>query len=440
MQDQIIKVVGLGKKYRIGERQKESTLVGKLLSALASPLRNLRRLRELRSADAAAGEGIHEALSDVSFAVRRGEVLGIIGHNGAGKSTLLKLLSRITSPSSGKAVLNGRVASLLEVGTGFHSELTGRENVLMNGILLGMGREEVRSKFDQIVAFSGVGAHIDTPLKFYSSGMKVRLAFAVAAHLDPEILIIDEVLAVGDLAFQQKCLAKMDDVRNSGRTILFVSHDMAAVEGLCDRCLLLQKGRLVFDGPVGEAVERYRRSVLERGSTIDLAARTERYGSEDYRFTDLTFNGGGAVYAGEPLKVSVAFYGKQPVEGMVLTVRLCRSYRDRVMMVDSKSQGINLRADAGDNTYHIVLPSLPVIPGNYLVELWANAAGTTLDGMFDAATLVVQQRPRPGVALKDYDVRNGYALAPSAEWHHRSARSQVQGEDVKAKADKAAAG
>ena len=207
------------------------------------------------------------ALRDVSFEVPEGEVLGIIGRNGAGKSTLLKILTRITTPTSGRAEIRGRVGSLLEVGTGFHPELTGRENVFLNGSVLGMKRQEIQTKFDEIVEFSGVEQFIDTPVKRYSSGMSVRLAFAVAAHLEPEILLVDEVLAVGDAEFQQRCLGRMEDLSNSGRTVVFVSHQMQAVAQLCDRAILLEKGSVVLDGPSGDVVAQYLQSV--GGSSLE---------------------------------------------------------------------------------------------------------------------------------------------------------------------------
>jgi len=233
-----------------------------------------------RSADAQPVAGDREerqdfwALREVSFEVSPGEVVGLIGRNGAGKSTLLKLLTRITEPTSGEAVINGRVGSLLEVGTGFHPELTGRENIYMNGTILGMKTREISAKFDEIVAFSELEQFIDTPVKRYSSGMYVRLAFAVAAHLEPEILLVDEVLAVGDAAFQKKCLGKMGDVSREGRTILFVSHNMKAIQTLCRRGILLDQGRLVFEGSAGEAIGRYHHLISQR----DVEAKAEGRG------------------------------------------------------------------------------------------------------------------------------------------------------------------
>ena len=245
----IIKAEGLAKHYRIGAVG-HTSLRDAIASAARAPLRSLRNKN-------GADENSIWALKDVSFEVAPGEVVGIIGRNGAGKSTLLKILSRITKPTAGRVALNGRVGSLLEVGTGFHSELTGRENVFLNGAVLGMTRREIENKFDEIVDFAETGQFLDTPVKHYSSGMTVRLAFAVAAHLEPEILIIDEVLAVGDIAFQKKCLGKMNEVAQHGRTVLFVSHDLSAINSLCERAMLLHQGSLIMDGPTRDVTSYY---------------------------------------------------------------------------------------------------------------------------------------------------------------------------------------
>jgi lipopolysaccharide transport system ATP-binding protein len=247
-----IRVENLGKRYRLGRRQEAyGTLRDTIASAAQMPWR---LLRERGRADKPAQIW---ALQDVSFEVRQGEVLGIIGRNGAGKSTLLKILARVTQPTTGLAEVCGRTGSLLEVGTGFHPELTGRENIFLNGAVLGMKKTEIRRKFDEIVAFAEIEQFLDTPVKRYSSGMYMRLAFAVAAHLEPEILVVDEVLAVGDAAFQKKCLGKMEKVAAGGRTVLFVSHNMVAVEDLCDRALWLHDGRIKAEGPVGKTVAEY---------------------------------------------------------------------------------------------------------------------------------------------------------------------------------------
>ncbi|MCA9108624.1 MAG: ATP-binding cassette domain-containing protein [Planctomycetaceae bacterium] len=258
-----VQVEGIGKQYQLGLREKANQTFREAIVGMASA--PLRRLKHLSGRDDA---GKFWALRDISFDVPEGEVLGIIGHNGAGKSTLLKILSRITEPTEGRATIHGRVASLLEVGTGFHNELSGRENVYLNGAILGMSKVEIARKFDEIVEFSGVERFLDTPIKRYSSGMKVRLAFAVAAHLEPEILIIDEVLAVGDAEFQRKCLGKMQDVATTGRTVLFVSHNMAAVESLCNRAILLESGEVLADDQTGVVVGHY----LEKGSNSSLSS------------------------------------------------------------------------------------------------------------------------------------------------------------------------
>ena len=262
--DIAIRIDNISKRYRIGTaEQSQDSLGAMIVNFLKSPVKNYRKYRSLYDfgdSDSQLeqdGDDILWALKDVSFDVRKGEVIGIIGRNGAGKSTLLKILSRITPPTSGCVEIRGRVSSLLEVGTGFHNELTGRENVYLNGTILGMRKAEIDRKFDEIVEFSGVEKFLDTPVKRYSSGMKVRLAFAVAAHLEPEILIIDEVLAVGDATFQRKCMNKMQDVGQAGRTVLFVSHSMPAVARMCDRVVLLNSGRVEMDGPTHDVVSAY---------------------------------------------------------------------------------------------------------------------------------------------------------------------------------------
>lgn len=259
MNTKSIIVDNISKRYRIGINENTSdSLAGTIATWIKYPLSNYKRLRRLSKFDEnGTGDDIIWALRDISFDVKEGDVLGIVGRNGAGKSTLLKILSRITDPTGGSVKIKGRVSSLLEVGTGFHPELTGRENVYLNGTIIGMSKKEIDKKFDEIVEFSGVKKFIDTPIKRYSTGMSVRLAFAVAAHIEPEVLIIDEVLAVGDIEFQRKCIGKMDEVGKSGRTVLFVSHNMSAVLSLCKSALLLEDGRCTAIGPTEQVVKKY---------------------------------------------------------------------------------------------------------------------------------------------------------------------------------------
>jgi lipopolysaccharide transport system ATP-binding protein len=261
-----IKIVKLGKRYRIGlKKEMHENLIGAFLSSLKSPFENYKKYRSLYRFDNMENindsnngqQDIIWALKEISLEIKKGEVVGIIGRNGAGKTTLLKILSKITSPSYGQAEIRGRISSLLEVGTGFHPELTGRENIYLNGTILGMTKKEVDQKFDEIVEFSGVEKFLDTPVKRFSVGMKVRLGFSVAAHLEPEILVVDEVLAVGDFDFQKKCLNKMENVGHQGRTVLFVSHNMQAVTRLCSRAILLEKGHIKADGSTSEVVSQY---------------------------------------------------------------------------------------------------------------------------------------------------------------------------------------
>jgi len=301
MSNVAVRVEGLGKLYRIGGKQERyRTLRDSLTDAVSAPFKRARSLLHGQAYGAAGLEETIWALKDVSFEVKHGEVVGIIGRNGAGKSTLLKILSRITEPTEGYADVYGRVGALLEVGTGFHPELTGRENIYLNGAILGMGRAEIDRKFDEIVDFAGVEKFIDTPVKHYSSGMGLRLGFAVAAHLEPEILVVDEVLAVGDAQFQKKCLSKMSDVANDGRTVLFVSHNMTAVKSLCTRGVLLSEGYIKKSGNIGEVIHEYQKGGRGESQTTN----TRRSVS----FSNVMFNGGSSriIDCTQPLEIQVS--------------------------------------------------------------------------------------------------------------------------------------
>lgn len=276
--DVVIRAEKLGKRYRIGQHRHYATLRDMLANAFTAPFLLFSYKHQFLQQNAESSENYIWALKDVSFEVRQGEVIGIIGRNGAGKSTLLKILARITEPTEGYAEVRGRAGSLLEVGTGFHPELTGRENIYLSGAVLGMKKREINKKFDEIVAFAEMEKFIDTPVKYYSSGMYVRLAFAVAAHLDPEILLVDEVLAVGDAAFQKKCLGKMGDVAKEGRTVLFVSHNMAAIENLCPKAIVLEEGHIIYSGDTRKAITTYL-EMAQTKSTKNNIRRTNRRGN-----------------------------------------------------------------------------------------------------------------------------------------------------------------
>ncbi len=284
MSEPIIKVEGLSKQYILNKSLEPETdlLTGKLIAGLRN-LKNAAKKKETQD---------FWALKDVSFDVKQGDRVGIIGRNGAGKSTLLKILSRITPPTKGRIELNGRIASLLEVGTGFHADLSGRENIYLNGSILGMTKREIDRKFDEIVAFSEVEQFLDTPVKRYSSGMYVRLAFSVAAHLESDVLIVDEVLAVGDSVFQRRCIDKMMAIANDGKTLFFVSHNLSSVSALCDRAILLDKGQLIADGSVSSTIEKYNNLYLLKGQKIDLTTidRTSGNGKQEIQFEWIEFD------------------------------------------------------------------------------------------------------------------------------------------------------
>lgn len=322
------------------------------------------------------------ALRDVNLEIERGDVIGIIGKNGAGKSTLLKVLSQITQPSTGRIEINGRVASLLEVGTGFHPELTGRENIYLNGTILGMTRKEVKAKFDEIVAFSGVEKFIDTPVKHYSSGMYVRLAFSVAAHLEPEILIIDEVLAVGDAEFQKKCLGKMQDVSDHGRTVLFVSHNLSALNSICDKGIVMNKGHVKYVGAIKPAIEFYLNdAALRFDRFLDLTKMERARGAQNLMFSSISFN-------------SDSFF---PYSAFDIELKLTQTNLNFIPeyvnfgfhIVDQLENQVyhlsNLFTDQGrapfssTNSYHFSMERLDLKPGVYLIWLWLEANGEEQD-------------------------------------------------------------
>ncbi len=362
--DVIIRVEGLGKKYVLGKNRSPGQHPV-LREALAEQFRApLRFLRSGRLSGSRKSEQEFWALRDLNFEVRRGEVLGVIGRNGAGKSTLLKILSRITEPTNGSVRLRGRVASLLEVGTGFHPELTGRENIFLNGAILGMRRAEIRSKFDEIVQFAEVSKFLDTPVKRYSSGMYVRLAFAVAAHLEPEILIVDEVLAVGDAEFQRKCLGKMQDVAKSdGRTVLFVSHNLAAVQSLSDTGVLLEQGRLVSQGDLGNVLDVYARK-LSLAQEITFRPVGDRPSITRVAVQSDELNNGNLVVevafeAPFPLRPPMVGLQIMTQQGTVVFSSNPRAYKTSVPLSSCAQGSLQVRADG-----------LPLRHGTYHLSVW----------------------------------------------------------------------
>jgi lipopolysaccharide transport system ATP-binding protein len=379
MSDIAIRVESLSKQYRIGARQEGyKTLRDQVAHGITSLFsRNGHQTRpnskfEIRNSKSDTIWALH----DVSFEIKPGEVVGIIGRNGAGKSTLLKILSRITEPTEGYVEIHGRVGSLLEVGTGFHPELTGRENIYLSGAILGMKRLEISRKFDEIVAFAEVEKFIDTPIKHYSSGMYMRLAFAVAAHLEPEVLLVDEVLAVGDADFQRKCLGKMENVAHEGRVVLFVSHNMAAVQRLCTRGCLIESGKLAFVDDVDKVVSFYLKSVQERADFVSLAERTDRSGNGSLRFTGVTlFNKHGEIVSvaqsGEELVIALDYTRTEEVaERAVVCLRFADAYGHGLFQCLSRSSHNGMLRLPLEGQVRCKIPRLPLLRGRYDVTVW----------------------------------------------------------------------
>ncbi len=383
--DIAIQARGLSKRYSLGQMSGGYDM---LRDALASRIKSLGR----------GGKEREEfwALRDVDLEVERGETFGIIGHNGAGKSTLLKILSRITPPTYGEADLHGRVGALLEVGTGFHPELTGRENVYLNGAILNMGRAEIDRKFDEIVEFADVARFIDTPVKRYSSGMQLRLAFSVAAHLEPEILIIDEVLSVGDLAFQQRCIGRMEAVAAEGRTVLFVSHNLTAVSNLCDRAMLLANGRMATMGDARDVITDYARHVGSSAGT-PLIDREDRRGSGELQFTEISFESAGrqtdSPVTGEDLDILLAYKtadGK-PLRNVSFGVLVLTHLNELMLHLSSPVTGTLLDEIPAEGVACCSIPRCPLPAGQYKLHIWAEIAEQPVDWIEFACELTVIQ-------------------------------------------------
>jgi lipopolysaccharide transport system ATP-binding protein len=409
MSNSVIQVEKLSKRFEIGERETHVTLRDAIARKFAAPFR----------ANGKRGTEVLWALSDVSFEVKQGDVLGLIGRNGAGKSTLLKILSRITRPTIGWAKVRGRISSLLEVGTGFHPELTGRENVFLNGAILGMSKKELVQKFDEIVAFAEIERFIDTPVKRYSSGMYVRLAFAVAAHLDPDILLVDEVLAVGDLQFQKKCMGKMQDVSSKGRTIIFVSHSMNSVATLCQSAILLEKGKVLFHSDnVLDVVRRYT-SPIEAAHTIDLSRHPNRI-SRTAAFQEISMvdEDRGPTHSFPPGAMVLIRLRVEPpnaIRSPRVSIGFTDARGERIFAIGTHIGGGIISSIDGPSTLCIRFTVPPLVPGEYTLDIgFYDRTGIPLDQIIGGAVMEVQRNGYLSM-LDEHNVYTGHIMVRS-EW------------------------
>ena len=397
-----ISVRGLGKSYQIGKKQTPSTAAEALLAWARNPVRP-------------AGTEEMWALRDVSFDIPRGSVVGLLGRNGAGKSTLLKLLSRITAPTTGEIRVAGRVASLIEVGTGFQPELTGRENIYLNGAILGMRRKVITQRFDEIVEFSGVERFLDTPVKHYSSGMYVRLAFAVAAHLDADILLVDEVLSVGDTEFQKKSLGKMEAVAHEGRTVLFVSHDMAALEALCDTGIIFGGGRLMSEAPIREALATYHQKVVRNAAPTGLAPYELGAEFKHLRSFDVVDASGNSIRTlamADPLQVRIVVEVDEPFDYPAFIVKINNTKGQRMLTLRSPRSDSAIPRLVGRSEITCNVGQLPLAPGEYGMSITLSRGVDEVEDVEPEIYFTV----RNADAFRDgWGFREGVAVAPS-DW------------------------
>jgi lipopolysaccharide transport system ATP-binding protein len=423
----VIEIRNIAKRYHLGEGAR---MYGSFREVLSRPLR--------RSAPKNA-DGVRKpadsfwALKDVSLDVQKGDTIGVIGSNGAGKSTLLKIISRITDPSSGHIKVRGRIGSLLEVGTGFHPELTGRENIYLNGAILGMRKTEIDANFDAITGFAGIGAFLDTPVKRYSSGMYVRLAFSIAAHLDPEILIVDEVLAVGDVAFQKKCLGKMAEACSRARTVLFVSHNLAAVENICNRGIVLHRGEVAFDGKSKDAINFYLHdlednSAVRQSHIVDLSNspnRVPKYHPHLKRLELFDENDRplrGDVPTGSRLKAVVYFNLETPCKTFDASVAFDTLGGQRICTAHSAYEPDRIHEErTGEQVFVCEIPSLPLVPGEYKIHVGLDISSDEVDWVEDATRLTVTRSDFYGTGVVP---TKGVFLMPN-RWELEPAREEV---------------
>lgn len=404
MSNSVIEVENLSKLYRLGiiSSKTISQDFSRFWSKLFKKENPDFKLGELNDRSIKSIGQYVWALKDISFEVKEGEILGIIGKNGAGKSTLLKILSRVTTPSTGVVKIRGKVASLLEVGTGFHQELTGRENIFLNGSILGMTKAEIKNKFDEIVEFSGIGRYIDTPVKRYSSGMYVRLAFGVAAHLDPEILIVDEVLAVGDVEFQKKCIGKMEDVsKKEGRTVLFVSHNMAAVKSLCTRGLILEYGKVTYQGETESALSKYM-STSETNGGIKLSERKDRGGKGKFQFTEIIIRDEkkenlSQIISGEKLVIELKYISETDLKGnLTVALSFMDGYENTKASFVTDEMGVKFDNIENKGSVFLEIPQLLLRADNYSIKLFASLNGTQAENILDSIENALSIQVLPG--------------------------------------------
>jgi len=423
-----IVVENISKKFELGALKRDTMLRERLINLLRSPFKSRSR-----------PENILWALRDVSFSVARGEVVGIIGRNGAGKSTLLKVLSKITYPTSGRMKVNGRVASLLEVGTGFHEELTGRENVYLNGSILGMKKREVDSKLDSIVTFAGVERFVDTPIKRYSTGMRLRLGFAVAAHLDPDLLIVDEVLAVGDASFQRKCLNTMEELQSGGRTVLFVSHNMAAVENLCSRCIWIDAGKVQMDGSPREVISAYMQKFGGSTSkTADFRSIEHRRGSGEIRYTGIEFLSPSgepvpAIRSGDKLIVRFHYHAEKEIPFPSFGFRLYTEMGTLVTDTSTWHHSLDIPiVPPGNGHLDLEIGILNLLPGRYSFSLWITGSTSPVHDNIEHCTQIDVELANVYFSGKLLDSRFGIVYFPQ-RWNLdgiRGASDTGSGSDV----------
>lgn len=428
MSEIAIRVDDLSKQFKIGlGKVHYDTLRDQLVGVAGSLFRRKVCSRE--------SENTFWALRDVSFDIKKGEVIGIIGRNGAGKSTLLKILSRITEPTSGFAEIHGRVSSLLEVGTGFHAELTGRENIYLNGAILGMRKAEIVRKFDEIVDFAEVEKFIDTPVKHYSSGMYVRLAFAVAAHLDPEILLVDEVLAVGDTAFQRKCMGKMGDAARQGRTILLVSHHMAAIQGLCNTACLFDRGRLIQKGDTQDIIEAYL-AASSTSSATPLSQRVDRQGNGRLRFTEIELlldnnTPTEVLQSGRDVEFLVGYSSRDGnLKNVTMSVDIFATSGQCMLILNSEMVGKDFDLIPSTGHFSCRIARFPLAPGQYYVTLFCQVNGIIADWVQQAMLLTVEAGDFFGTGRLPPSTHGGFLTAQDWRVESTAASDRQLGEQL----------